>query len=189
MKNVESVAVSPKVMRSEVTIRFAGAEEAALVAALSRETFHDAFAGHPLMPSADLESYLVETFTVPQMTAELRDSKNIFLLAEIAGEPAGYAKLIIGAGTPGVRAAKPVKLHRLYARQKFIGAGVGAVLIGRSLEEAAGCGGDAIWLSVWEHNLRAQAFYRKWNFEACATVDFQLARSVMTDLVMKRDLD
>jgi ribosomal protein S18 acetylase RimI-like enzyme len=32
------------------------------------------------------------------------------------------------------------------------------------LQQAAQAGCDAVWLGVWEHNPRALAFYRKWQF-------------------------
>lgn len=169
----------------EITIRFAAAEDAQGLAALSMETFHDAFSGHPLMPTADLSAYLNEAFTLQQITRELMDPKTIFLLADIDGEAAGYAKLVMGAKGEGVTAHNPVKLQRLYSKQKFIGAGLGTALLEQCLAEAQGRGHDTIWLSVWEHNLRAQRFYHKWHFEPCGFIDFRLGQSVMKDLVMQ----
>ena len=175
-------------MKSEAVIRFAAPEDARLLAALGRETFHDAFAPHPLMPPGDLRIYLDEAFTIEQMTHELRDSKAVFLLAEIAGEPAGYAKLVARARVPSIDSENPVKLHRLYVKQKFVGAGLGHDLMNRCLLEAARGGHDCVWLSVWEHNLRAHAFYRKWHFESCGFIDFRLGQSTMNDFVMKREI-
>ncbi len=96
-----------------------------------------AFVDHPQMRREDLAIYLSETFTSSRILAELCDPKATFLIAEIEGESAGYAKLIDGAWEPGVKASKPVKLQRLYSRQKFIGRGLGATLVSRCLEEAA----------------------------------------------------
>lgn len=175
-------------MKPEITIRLAAPEDAGQLAELGRETFHDAFVSHPLMPTADLNAYLTETFTVRRMAGELQDPGVFFLLAETAGKPAGYAKLAAQLRTPGIRGNNPIKLHRLYSKKEFIGAGIGAGLITRCLQETADRGHDTIWLTVWEHNLRAQAFYRKWNFEPGGLIDFRLGQSTLTDVLMQREI-
>ncbi len=175
-------------MKSEVIIRFAALEDAGLLARLGRETFHDAFVNHPMMPTNDLSLYLNEAFTVAHLTLELEEPKALFLLVEVSGEPAGYAKLLANARTSVIESDNPVKLQRLYSRQNYIGSGIGHSLMNRCLLEAAKSGHDAIWLSVWEHNLRAQAFYRKWKFEQCGTIDFLLGQSTLTDFLMKREI-
>lgn len=81
-----------------------------------------------------------------------------------------------------------MKLKRLYSRQEFIGAGIGRALMNRCLSEAASGGHDAVWLTVWEHNRRALAFYHKWRFEPCGLIDFPLGEAVMTDILMQRTL-
>src|SRR5688572_19439162 len=161
-------------MNANITIRLAEAKDVELLAELGRETFHDAFADNSLMPQDDLHLYLDSAFAVSQMTAELNDPKTIILLAEIDGETVGYAKLDCGVEATGVTGKNPVKLKRLYSKQKFIGFGVGKTLLARCLEESAKLNHDVIWLSVWKDNHQAQKFYKKWNFEECGTFDFQL---------------
>ncbi len=173
-------------MNQTVKIRVANAGDAELLAELGQETFHDAFAGHPLMPQKDLEYYLDSAFTVLQITSELNDPKAIFLLAEIDGEAAAYAKLERGITTDKVTGKNPIKLKRLYAKQKFIGFGVGAGLMERCLMEAKRLNHDTIWLTVWENNPHAQNFYRRWGFETCGTIDFLLHHTPLTDFVMQR---
>lgn len=175
-------------MKLEVKIRFAALEDAKLVAELGRETFYDAFVNHPLMPKADLTLYLKEAFTVSQITTELRDPRAVFLLAEVAGQAVGYAKLVAGDWEAGIVAKNPVKLKRLYAQQRCIGKGVGAGLLSRCLDEAVKNGHDTIWLTVWEHNKEAQNFYHKWDFKPCGTIDFPFGNTVLTDILMQRFL-
>jgi ribosomal protein S18 acetylase RimI-like enzyme len=43
-----------------------------------------------------------------------------------------------------------------------------------------------LWLGVWEHNARAQAFYRNWNFTDIGTHVFQLGDDPQTDILMQR---
>jgi GNAT superfamily N-acetyltransferase len=173
-------------MRIESTIRFASQEDAEMLAKLGRETFYDAFVNHPLMPKADLELYLKEALSVSQIIGELDEPRSAFLLAEIDGQAVGYAKLVADERKPELSAENPVKLKRLYARQEFIGRGIGAGLLVRCLDEAGKNGHDAIWLTVWEHNQRAQDFYRRWDFEVCGTIDFLFGNATLTDIVMQR---
>lgn len=175
-------------MKSEVNLRFAAYEDAEILAKLGRETFHDAFVNHPLMPKADLNLYLNEAFTVSQITSELSDPQAAFLLAEIDGQAVGYAKFITEGLEARVVAKNPVKLKRLYIRQEFVGAGIGAGLFSRCLAETAKNGHDRIWLTVWEHNKKAQDFYRKWGFKPFGVIDFQFGNTVLTDILMQKSL-
>jgi ribosomal protein S18 acetylase RimI-like enzyme len=47
---------------------------------------------------------------------------------------------------------------------------------------------ETLWLGVWEHNHRAQAFYRKWNFHEVGTHVFQLGDDPQTDILMQLTL-
>jgi GNAT superfamily N-acetyltransferase len=97
---------------------------------------------------------------------------------------------MLGTGdTPSVITGEnPIELVRLYVSNDFIGKGVGAVLMKECLEQARALGHKTIWLGVWEHNHRAQTFYRKWNFVEVGTHIFQLGDDAQTDLLMQKDL-
>lgn len=173
-------------MESSIKIRCATVGDAEMLADLSRRTFYDAFAAHPKNAPDDLAAYMNQAFNAEQLRAELSDERAIFLVAEIENEPAGYAKLLLDGIEAGVVAEKPIELCRLYSEQKYLGRGVGAALIQRCLDEAKRRERDVMWLGVWEYNRRAQAFYRKWNFEPCGSHVFQLGSDPQIDLLMQR---
>lgn len=173
----------------EIKIRYATIEDAEMLADLSWRTFYDAFADHPKNAPDDLKAYMDAAFNARQLRKELQDEKVIFLVAEINGEAAGYAKLLLDHIEPGVTAERPIELCRLYSEQKFLGKGVGAALMQRCLDEAERLERDVMWLGVWEYNPRAQAFYRKWKFEECGSHVFQLGSDAQTDLLMQRPID
>lgn len=176
-------------MKSKAAIRRATYEDAELLAALGAETFYDAFANHPAMPADGLRAYLKNTFSVANLCDELADPDAFFLLVEIDREPAGYAKLETAGCEFVVTARNPIKLKRLYIRQRFIGSGVGAVLMKRCLEEVRDRNHDVIWLIVWEHNLRAQNFYRRWNFEQRGVITIRYGNAVFLDALMQRRVE
>lgn len=131
---------------------------------------------------------MAEAFSLEQVSRELADERNIFLLAEIEGEPAGYAKLTVGAIEDGIVAEKPIELNRLYSHQKYLGRGVGQTLMDACFERAKREDRDVMWLGVWEHNPRAQRFYEKNGFRVVGSHVFLLGSDPQTDLLMQRKI-
>lgn len=60
--------------------------------------------------------------------------------------------------------------------------------IRQSLDAARQVGYQTLWLGVWEHNGRAQAFYRKWGFHEVGQHIFQLGSDAQTDVVMALEI-
>lgn len=156
------------------------------LAILASETFWDAFHEHPANSPDDMAAYMAAAFSEEQVGRELADEKNIFLLAEIDGEAAGYAKLIVDAAEPEITAERPIELSRLYVHQRFLGKRVGQALMDECLSLAKNLDHDVIWLGVWEHNPRAKRFYEKYGFTYVGTHIFQLGSDAQTDLLMQR---
>lgn len=166
------------------SIRRAGAADNDLLAALGAETFADAF-GADNTP-ADMAAYLQGAFSPAIQAAELADPASLFLLAEIEGEPVGYARLRRGPAPTAVSGERPIEIVRLYARRAWIGLGVGAALMRACLRQAEQARCDTIWLDVWERNPRARAFYARWGFVEVGTQTFVLGRDVQNDLLLQR---
>lgn len=175
-------------MSDQIHVRQATSDDARLLTDLSYTTFWDAFAAHPKNAPDDLAHYMRQAFNLEQITEELANSKNLFLLAEIDDELAGYAKLIFDNIESGITADKPVELSRLYSRQKFLGKGVGQTLMEACFEKAKENGCDVMWLGVWEFNPRARRFYEKHGFHEVGKHTFQLGSDPQTDLLMQRQI-
>ena len=173
---------------SSIEIRQAGVDDAKVLTDLAYTTFWDAFAHHPKNAPDDLHHYMRQAFNIDQITAELGDDKSIFLIAELDGEPAGYAKIIIDALEPGISAEQPVELNRLYSHQQFLGKGIGQALMDACLSRAKQDNRDVMWLGVWEYNPRAQRFYEKNGFRVVGSHVFQLGGDAQTDLLMQKEI-
>jgi GNAT superfamily N-acetyltransferase len=173
-------------MEISLTVRQAAPEDAGLLAELGARTFADAF-GADNTPE-DMAAYLAANFSPERQREELEDPSRIFLIAEDEGRAVGYAQLRSeepgndGEGEGGSR----LELVRLYATQDRLGRGVGAALMESFVRAGEEGGHDRLFLSVWEHNPRAIAFYRKWGFVETGTKDFPLGADLQTDLVMER---
>ena len=173
---------------NSLTIRQALREDAKVLTDLAYTTFWDAFAHHPKNAPDDLNHYMRQAFNQEQITTELADEKNIFLIANIGDEAAGYSKIIIDNIEPGIIAERPVELSRLYSHQRHLGQGVGQSLMDACFERARAENRDVMWLGVWEYNPRAQRFYEKNGFRVVGSHVFLLGKDPQTDLLMQKEL-
>jgi ribosomal protein S18 acetylase RimI-like enzyme len=101
---------------------------------------------------------------------------------------AGFAQLRIRVRPSCVRAASACEVQRLYVDARFHGKGVAALLMDACIDSARGHGTAALWLGVWERNLRAIAFYAKCGFVEVGEQVFPLGRDLHRDLVMARSI-
>ncbi len=157
-----------------------------MLAELAARTFYEAFAS--ANTPENMQAYISEAFTVSQLSAEISDPGATFLIAEVDGSPQGYAKLYAGEAPPCIDGPSPVEISRIYIDQTCLGTGLGPALMQACLDEARRAGHQVIFLGVWERNLRAQAFYRKWGFEKVGDHVFQMGDDPQNDWIMMRRL-
>jgi ribosomal protein S18 acetylase RimI-like enzyme len=171
---------------SQIAIRKATTADAELLSELGARTFSETFAVDNT--PEDMTAYLQDSFNPAKQLAELSDPNTIVKFAELNGVTVGYSVLSSTRTPAEISSENAVELVRLYVSQNSIGTGVGARLMKDCLDEARQLNFETIWLGVWEHNQRAQTFYRKWNFEVFGTHVFQLGDDAQTDLLMKRSI-
>lgn len=168
----------------DLRIRRATAADDRLLAEIGAETFHDSFAADNTEENMAL--YLAESFSPEIQARELADPLSTFLIAEVGGQTAGYARLKSGPAPEPIGAVAPIEICRFYARNPWIGKGLGAQLMEACLKVATFTGCDVIWLDVWERNQRAIRFYQKWGFVEAGTQVFKLGEDLQRDLLMAR---
>ena len=66
------------------------------------------------------------------------------------------------------------------------GSGLGQRLLDRCAAFAVASGRRALWLGVWEHNLRAQAFYIRNGFEEVGSHLFRVGSVEDRDLIFQK---
>jgi GNAT superfamily N-acetyltransferase len=170
----------------EVSVRQAGAGDAAALAALGEATFREAWAR--FNDPRDMDAYCLANFTTGLLAADLAKPGVRYFLAGPPGEAAGYLRLATDAPPACVRATRPVEIARLYASRHWHGRGLGPALMETALRDAVAAGHDVAWLAVWQRAPQPLAFYRKWGFEIVGAARFQLGRDVQDDFVMARRL-
>lgn len=172
-------------MSGAIAYRAAEPADADALAAFAARTFVETF-GH-LYPPADLAAFLAEKYRAEIQRQEIEDRACRAWLAERAGALVGYAQ----AGPVDMEIAHAEtdrELYRLYVSNDVKGAGIADALMCCVLDWAKAAGAGALWLSVWENNARAQAFYRRYGFEHIGEHAFMVGRVADRDFIWRLTL-
>lgn len=174
--------------QTNFSIRRGVVEDAEQLTPLAIQIFNDTFAAHPLNKPEDMRAYIAEAFSLEQIRSELLDPETIIFVVEAGEKMIGFAKLHEHSAEECVVDTDPIELQRFYISHEFHGQGIAQKLIAECLNIARKKNYRTIWLGVWEHNHRAQSFYRKIGFEKTGTHIFQLGSDLQTDWVMEMKL-
>ena len=161
--------------------RDAGPEDAATIDRLFDTVFCGTFA-HLYRPE-DLQAFLSE-FSIADWERQLRDSAFAVRIAEVDGEPAGYAKL--GPLKLDVQPNGPAMLlDQLYVLEQHHGSGIARALMEWVIDEARRRGARALYLTVFIDNHRARKFYDRYGFEDVGRYDFMVGSQADEDIIMR----
>ncbi len=147
-----------------ITFRTPTQSDAAVLAALGRDSFVDAFAH--LYSEKNLTTFLDATYSVDVLTSELASPRRVFRVAERDNVMIGYCKLGLEMGFDiDLGKRRGMELKQLYLLGSETGSGAGSALIAWAIEQGRARSFDDIVLSVWSGNVAAQRFYRRHGFE------------------------
>lgn len=169
-----------------ITIRLATPADNGLLAELGERTFANTFG--PDNTPEDMAAYLAASFTPQRLSQKLANPNTFFLIAEMDSGVVGYAELELGPPPVAIQSQRPIQIDRIYADIPWIGKGVGSALMQACLQLARAQNCDAVWLSVWERNPHAVAFYRRWGFEVAGDLTFKLGSDLQHDFLMVRNV-
>ncbi len=165
-------------------IRLATAADAAALSAFATRAFLEAYA--PVNDPADVELHVAQTYGPERQAAELATAGVSCLVAVEDGAITGYAMLAVGSRHPDIAAAEPAEIRRFYVDGTRHGRGVAAALMAAAADAARAAGCRTLWLTTWEHSLRARAFYRKCGFDDVGHTSFRLGASTQVDRLLVR---
>lgn len=151
-------------------IAAATAADAAALAAFATQAFIDTYRG--LDDEQEIADYVAEHFQPGAMAGVIQDPACTTLLVRVDGQLAGYAVLRDKPAPACVAGPAPLQLWRLYLGQHFIGRGLGARLMGQVHAQARRRGARTLWLGVYDRNVRAVEFYRRFGFAQVGTDQF-----------------
>ena len=165
-----------------VAIRQGDVTDAAELADFAAFTFREAYSANN--DPDDLRAHLESSYGLAQQTAELSDPSVFSILARSNGVLVAYAQVRRNAPPPCVTHADPIELHRFYVAQRAHGSGLASRLMQEVQQAAQELQGRHIWLSVWEKNPRAIAFYKKERFVDVGGTVFMVGLDKQVDRVL-----
>jgi putrescine importer len=165
----------------DVRIRLGVPADAPILAAFAARTFEETF-GADNRPE-DLRAHLASSFGVDQQTRELLDPNEATLLVHQGETLLGFAQVRPNRPPAGISLDRPVELHRFYIDRAAHGKGIAQRLMGAVHETARRFSAQHLWLSVWERNPRAIAFYMKSGFADAGSTDFFVGSDRQTDRI------
>jgi diamine N-acetyltransferase len=157
--------------------------DAAELAEFGARTFREAFAADN--SPEDMDRHLRSAWSPELQQRELEDPGiDTLILTGDGGQWLAFAQLRANHGAEGVPAEGSIELWRFYVDRPSQGRGVAGALMQAAKDRGRRRGARSMWLGVWEHNARAQAFYRKHGFSRVGKKVFVVGSDPQTDHVM-----
>ncbi len=161
---------------AEILIRPATSGDAADLAGLAQRVFATTYGA--VIPAATLHAYLAERFTPAAFEAQI--AAGSLLLASVAGDLAGYARIDRSRPPECVADRQAIELAQLYVDAPYQGSGASAKLLNATCETAPA----SVWLCTWKQNQRALRFYQRHGFLAVGSTAIYVYDVVFDDLVL-----
>lgn len=165
-------------------LRDATPNECEAVAEFAAKTFTETF-GHLYRPD-NLLKHLFEKFSAGFFAEALAKGDSI-ILQEEAGKMVGYAKighLSLPVKPPIPKGAQ--EIQRVYIDPAFQGKGFGKALMLHILSLPRITTAPAVYLGVWEENLRAQQLYTQYGFEPVGRYLYHVGDQSDREIIMAR---
>jgi diamine N-acetyltransferase len=162
-----------------IIVRRATDEDAEALSWFAAERFRETF-GPDCKPS-DMDAYLRKAFSPEIQRGEIANGAATVILAsdrESSDDSLiGYVHLIADQTA--------IEMKRLYIAPAWKGRGLAQLLFNEALDEGRRRRGRRLWLTVWDRNERAIAFYKKMGFRISGAETFQLGEETQTDHMME----
>lgn len=151
-------------------IRLATTADAPTLAAFAGRAFTDTY--RDLDDAQEIADYVAEHLRPDVMAGVITDPACTTRLAWLGDELAGYAILRAAPAPSCVTGPAPLELWRLYLGQRFIGRGLGARLMTDVHTQTRQRGARTLWLGVYDRNVRAVEFYKRFGFAQVGSQEF-----------------
>jgi diamine N-acetyltransferase len=173
-------------LTSTPTLRPGLPEDAMTISALAIQVFLDTYASDGVR--ADLAREALREYAADAFDARLREASRRFVLAERGPALLGFAELSLAdqpAPDGGVTGAE---LIRLYVQPAAQGTGLGRQLIRAAEGLAAEAALPALWLTAWDGNHRALAFYAREGYADVGATHYSFEGNSYGNRVLARRL-
>ncbi|MBA2612498.1 MAG: GNAT family N-acetyltransferase [Bacteroidetes bacterium] len=136
----------------------------------------------------NMEKYLLENFSTAKLIEQVNNPDSEFYLAVLNTGVIGYIKINIGNAQTETGHDNAIELERIYVVKEKQGKKIGQLLCNKAFQLGQKYKADYLWLGVWEENLKAIRFYKKYGFVEFGKHIFKLGEDDQKDIMMKLKL-
>lgn len=144
-------------MTPDINIRQATSDDALCIAVLGAQVFADTYATEGIR--AGIAREILSLFSIDAIAKTLANPSVIVLVAEREKHLVGFVELDVTATHELVPPGKACEVARLYVQERFVGKGIGTLLLRAAEREGTNRGASFIWMTIWVYNARALQFY------------------------------
>lgn len=170
----------------DVELRAATAADATAIAALAVQVFLDTYATAGVRPDLAREAFGENG--VDAFAARLAEPARRFLLAGRGDGLLGFAEVVAAALPAPAGAVRGAELVRLYVQPRAQRSGLGSALLARAEQAAAAAALPWLWLTAWEGNARALAFYARMGYADVGATTYALQGRSYGNRVLAKSL-
>ena len=159
-------------------IRKATTKDIRIISSLSSNTFIETYEGS--VNKKYLKNYTGKNFNKKILLNEFNNKQITYLLATFNEKAIGYSKLNMHKNS--------IEVERIYLLKRFINHGIGTIFMNKITEISKNNKIKYIWLQVWEGNILAINFYKKFGFKPFGSTIFKIGKIKQKDLLFKKYL-
>jgi diamine N-acetyltransferase len=161
-------------------------DEVSAIQSISRATFYEAFElqNNP----EDFKIFTDKAFALDKLTKEVHNPSSQFYFAKDADKVVGYLKVNLDDAQTEPEGNDALEIERIYVYQAYQGKSIGKSFLEQAYEIAKSQHKKYVWLGVWEHNVKAIAFYKSQGFEIFGSHEFVIGSDIQTDWMMKKEV-
>ena len=154
---------------------------------LGAATYRSHFAA--IWSPARMEAYIAAEYGAAALGLSLAEPDlSIWLIAEVDGEPIGFAKLNWDRPLPLPPARSGAELQKIYLLGERTGKGHGGVMLMAIVDRVKARGEGLLWLDVLKSNNGARAFYARHGFTTLGEIPFATDLKEIGMWVMAREI-
>jgi diamine N-acetyltransferase len=174
-------------MSDAIQIRSGSKRDAITIAALATQVFLDTYATNGVRPDLAREAF--HTCSEQAFSARLAESTRKFIVAERGHALVGFAEVLWSNVNSPASAISGAELVRLYVQPRAQRASIGCILIQEVERLVALDALHSLWLTVWERNANALAFYRRMGYAEVGATTYSFEGKTYGNLVYAKQLE
>jgi diamine N-acetyltransferase len=173
------------------SLRMASPQDAVTISALSIQVFLDTYATEGVRPDLAREAHA--EYSIDAFARRLAEPQRRFVLAEVLSEAGdglvGFAEVLLSSAPSPAGALAGAELVRLYVQPKAQRTNIGRSLLTRAEQLAQAVSIKCLWLTAWEGNHNARAFYARVGYVDVGATTYAFQGQTYSNRVLAKRLE